>query len=99
MSSGGSLFNRSQITFMLGIVLVAGGVAVAFAVRVLSFVRYMHLEDLGLDVDPAVGAELFRQIVAPTMAERTFFYVSAGLVPVGLVLLILAWRFRSRPAR
>ena len=99
MSSGGTMFNRSQITFMLGIVLVAGGVAVAFAVRVLSFVRYMHLEDLGLDVDPAVGAELFRQIVAPTMAERTFFYVSAGLVPVGLVLVAVGFRLRPRPAR
>ena len=99
MSSGGSLFNRSQITFMLGIVLVAVGVAVAFALRVLSFVRYMHLEDLGLDVDPAVGAELFRQIVAPTMAERTFFYVSVGLVPVGLILVAVGFRLRPRPTR
>lgn len=92
------MFNRTQIMFMLGIVLVTAGVAVAFAVRVLSFVRYMYIEDLGLDVDPAVGPELFRQIVAPTVADRLFFYVSAGLVPVGVVLLIVAWRLRSRPA-
>ena len=92
------MFNRSQIAFMLGVVLVAVGVAVAFAVRALSFARYMHLEDLGLDVDPAVGPELFSQLVAPTVADRTLFYLSMGLVPVGLVLLILAWRLRSRPA-
>ena len=92
------MFTRSQITFMLGIVVIAIGVAVAFAVRALSFARYMHLEDLGLDGDPAVGPELFNQIVAPTTAERSFFYVSLGLVPVGLALLILAWRLRSRPA-
>ncbi|MGO4190223.1 hypothetical protein AB4Y67_01020 [Arthrobacter sp. YAF17] len=82
---------------MLGIVLIAIGIAVAFAVRAVSFARYMHLEDLGLDVDPAVGSELFSQIVAPTLVERTFVYVSLGLVPAGLVLLILAWRLRSRP--
>jgi sulfite exporter TauE/SafE len=97
-SRGESLFNRSQIAFMLGVVLVAIGMAVAIAVRVLSFARYMHLENLGLDVDPAVGPELFSQIVTPTIAERTFFYVSLGLVPAGLVLLILAWRLRPRPA-
>jgi hypothetical protein len=95
---GGSVLNRSQITFVLGIVLVAIGMAVAIAVRVLSFARYMYLEDLGLDVDPGVGPELFSQIVAPTIAERTFFYVSAGFVPVGVVLLLVAWRLRSQPA-
>lgn len=84
---------------MLGIVLVAVGGAVAFAVRALSFARYMYLEDLGLDVDPSVGPQLFSEIVAPTLADRTFFYVAAGLVPVGLVLLILAGRLSSRPAR
>lgn len=93
------MFNRTQITFMLGIVLVAVGGAVAFAVRVLSFARYMYLEDLGLDVDPSVGPQLFSEIVAPTVADRTFFYASLGIVLVGLILLILAWRLRSRPAR
>ncbi|HEX9226238.1 MAG TPA: hypothetical protein VF885_06225 [Arthrobacter sp.] len=93
------MFNRSQFTFMLGIVLVAVGGAVAFAVRVLSFARYMYLENLGLDVDPSVGPQLFSEIVAPTVADRTFFYAALGLVPIGLILLILAWRLRSRPAR
>ena len=93
------MFNRSQLLFMLGLVLTSVGVAVAFAVRFLSFARYMHLEVLGLDVDPAVGPELFTLLVAPTVAERTFFYLSVGLVPVGLVLLIVGWRLRSRPAR
>jgi len=99
MTIGGRLFNRSQMLFVMGLVLAAVGVAVAFAVRVLSFARYMHIEDLGLDVDPAVGPELFGLHVAPTLAERTFFYVSVGFIPVGLVLLILAWRLRSRRAR
>jgi hypothetical protein len=60
--------------FMLGLILTAVGVAVTFAVRALSFARYMHLEDLGLDVDPAVGPELFTLLVAPTLAERMFFW-------------------------
>lgn len=93
------MFNRSQLLFMLGLVLMVVGAAVAFAVRFLTFARYMRLEDLGLDVDPAVGADLFALLVAPTAAERTFFYLSVGLVPVGLVLLIVGWRLRSRPAR
>ena len=93
------MFNRSQLLFMVGFVLMAVGVAVAFAVRFLSFARYMHLEDLGLDVGPAGGPELFTLLVAPTVAERTFFYLSVGFVPVGLVLLVLGWRLRSRPAR
>lgn len=80
---------------VLGLVLVAVGAAVAFAVRILSFARYMHLEDLGLDVDPAVGPELFRQLVAPTAADRIFFYLAAALIPIGLVLLFIGWR-RSR---
>ncbi|WP_346925914.1 hypothetical protein [uncultured Arthrobacter sp.] len=84
---------------MLGLVLTAVGVAVGFAVRALSFARYMHLEDLGLDVDPAVGPELFTLLVTPTVAERTFFYLSVAFVPVGLVLLVVGWRLRSRPAR
>ena len=92
------MFNRSQVTFLLGIVLVAVGIGVAFAVRLLSFARYMHLEDLGLDVNPAVGAELFRQIVASTAAERTLFYTAVALVPLGAVLLILGWRQRTRAA-
>lgn len=93
------MFNRSQLLFILGLVLTSVGVAVASAVRFLSFARYMYLEDLGLDVDPAVGPELFTLLVAPTVAERTFFYLSVGFVPVGLVLLIVGWRLRSRPAR
>ena len=93
------MFNRSQLIFMLGFVLTAVGVAVAFAVRFLSFARYMHVEDLGLDVDPAVGPELFTLLVAPTVAERTFFYLSVGIVAVGVVLLIVGLRLRSRPAR
>ena len=93
------MFNRNQMLFMLGLVLTAVGVAVAFAVRALSFARYMHLEDLGLDVDPVVGPELFNLHVAPTLAERMFFYVSVGLVPVGLVLLIVGFRLRSGRAR
>ena len=93
------MFNRSQLLFMVGFVLMAVGVAVAFAVRFLSFARYMHLEDLGPDVGPAGGPELFALLVAPTVAERTFFYLSVGFVPVGLVLLVLGWRLRSRPAR
>ena len=88
------MFNRSQTTFVLGLVLVAVGMAVAVAVRVVSFSRYMRLEDLGLDVDPALGAGLFSQIVAPTIAERTIFYAAVALVPIGLALLILAWRRR-----
>ena len=90
------MFNRSQTTFMLGLVLIAVGMAVAFAVRVVSFSRYMRLEDLGLDVDPALGTGLFSQIVAPTVAERTIFYAAVALVPIGLALLLLAWR-RRRP--
>ena len=93
------MFNRSQTTFMLGLVLVAVGVAVAVAVRVVSFSRYIRLEDLGLDVDPAVGAGLFSQIVAPTMAERTIFYASVALVPIGLAVLVLAWRGRPLAGR
>lgn len=93
------MFNRSQTTFMLGLVLIAVGLAVAFAVRVVSFSRYMRLEDLGLDVDPALGPGLFSQVVAPTMAERTIFYGAVALVPVGLVLLILAWRTRPKAGR
>jgi hypothetical protein len=89
------VFNRSQTMFVLGLVLVATGMAVAFVLRVVSFSRYMHLEDLGLDVDPALGSGLFSQIVAPTMAERTIFYASVCLVPIGLVLLVLAWRRRT----
>ncbi|WP_354350490.1 hypothetical protein [Pseudarthrobacter sp. PvP090] len=73
--------------------------AVAFAVRVVSFSRYLHLEHLGLDVDAALGAELFSQIVAPTMAERTIFYVSVALVPIGVALMVLAWRRRSVAGR
>ena len=84
---------------MLGVVLIAVGLAVALAVRVVSFSRYMHLEDLGLDVDPALGSGLFSQVVAPTMAERTIFYASVALVPVGLALLILAWRRRPPAGR
>ena len=95
----GRLFNRSQITFLLGVVLVAVGLAVALAVRAVSFSRYMHLEDLGLDVDPALGAEVFSQIVAPTMTERTIFYLSVALVPIGLVLLFFAWRRHSPAGR
>lgn len=93
------MFNRSQIMFMLGVVLFAVGMAVAFAVRVVSFSRYMRLEALGLDLDPALGTGLFSQIVAPTMAERTIFYASVALVPIGLVLLILAWRRRPLAGR
>ena len=93
------MFNRSQTAFIVGLVLIAVGMAVAFAVRVVSFSRYMHLEDLGLDVDPAVGAGLFGQIVAPTMAERTIFYVSVALVPIGVVLLVFAWRGRPVAGR
>lgn len=89
------MFNRSHITFLLGIILVAVGMAVTLAVRAISFSRYMHLEDLGLDVDSALGAEIFSQIVAPTMAERTIFFLSVALVPGGLVLLFLAWRRHS----
>ena len=60
----------------------------------------MDLEDLGLDADPVVGPELFSQIVAPTVAERTFSYVAIGIVPAGQVLLIFfAWRLRSPSAR
>ena len=84
---------------MVGLVLIAVGTAVAFAVRVVSFSRYLQLEDLGLDVDPTLGAELFSQIVAPTMAERTIFYVSVALVPIGASLLVLAWRRRSVAGR
>ncbi|HSN38327.1 MAG TPA: hypothetical protein VLT34_18445 [Arthrobacter sp.] len=84
---------------MLGVVLIAVGLSVALAVRVVSFSRYMHLEDLGLDVDPALGSGLFSQVVAPTMAERTIFYASVALVPIGLVLLILAWRRRPLAGR
>lgn len=91
----GSLFNRSQIMFMLGLVLIAVGMTVALAVRVLSFSRYLHLEDLGLDVNPAVGAKLFRELVAPTGPERAFFYVSVALVPIGIMLLFLGWRRRT----
>ena len=90
------MFNRSQITFLLGMVLIAVGVGVAFAIRLLSFARYMHLEDLDLDTNPAVGAELFRQIIASTAAERTLFYTAIALVPLGAVLLILGWRQRNR---
>jgi hypothetical protein len=93
------LFNRSQTMFILGLVLISTGMAAAFAVRVVSFSRYMHLENLGLDVDPALGSGLFSQIVAPTMAERTIFYASVALVPIGLVLLILAWRRRPLAGR
>lgn len=89
------MLNRSQATMVLGLILVAVGTAVALAVRTLSFARYMHLEDLGLDVDPAVGPELFRQLVAPTAADRIFFYLAAALIPVGLVLLFLGWRRRG----
>ena len=84
---------------MLGLVLTAVGAAVAGAIRFLSFARYMHVEDLGMDVDPALGSELFTLLVAPTVAERMLFYLSVGLVPIGLVLLIAGWRLRSRPAR
>lgn len=93
------MFNRSQITFLLGVVLVAVGLAVALAVRTVSFPRYMHLEDLGLDVNPALGAGVFSQIVAPTMTERTIFYLSVALVPIGQVLLFLAWRRHSLAGR
>ena len=93
------MFNRSQATFMLGLVLIAVGLAVALAVRVVSFSRYMRLEDLGLDVDPALGSGLFSQVVAPTMAERTMFYAAVALVPVGLALLIHAWRTRPPAGR
>ena len=92
------MFNRTQVTFMLGVVLVAVGIGIASAVRLISFARYMHLEDLGLDVNPAVGAELLRQIVASTAAERTLFYTAVALVPLGAVLLILGWRHRTRAA-
>ena len=92
------MFNRSQVTFLLGVVLVAVGIGIAFAVRLLSFARYMHLEDLGLDANPAVGAELFRQIVASTAADRTLFYTAVAMVPLGAVLLILGWRQRTRAA-
>ncbi|MDI3211042.1 hypothetical protein [Arthrobacter sp. AL12] len=88
------MFNRIQTMIMLGLVLIAVGTAVAVAVRVVSFSRYMRLEDLGLDVDPALGTGLFSQIVAPTTAERTMFYAAVALIPVGLVLLILALRRR-----
>ena len=93
------MFNRCQTTFMLGLILIAVGTAVAFAVRVVSFSRYMRLEDLGLDVEPALGPGLFSQIVAPTMAERTIFFASVALIPIGLALLILAWRRRPLAGR
>lgn len=93
------MFNRSQITFVLGFVLIAVGIAVALAVRIVAFSRYMHLEDLGLDVNPAIGAELFSRVVAPTGAERMFFYASVALVPMGLVLLVLGWRGRALAGR
>ncbi len=71
MTIWGTLVQPQPTALYAGIILTAVGVAVAFAVRALSFARYMHLEDLGLDVDPAVGPELFTLLVAPTVAERS----------------------------
>lgn len=84
---------------MLGPILIAVGTAVAFAVRVASFSRYIHLEDLGPDVDSAFGTELYSQIAAPAMAEKTIFYPSVALVPIGLLLLVLPWRRSSLAGR
>ena len=90
------MFNENQIIWMLGLVLVAVGLATAATVRVSSFARYMHLEDLGLDVDPAISADVFRQLVVLTMPEKLIFFIAVGLVPIGILLLIVGWLRQRR---
>ena len=79
----------NQVIALVGGVLALLGLAVCATLRVSSFARYMWYEDLGLDVDPAVSPELFRQIVATTPTDKSLFYLALALIPVGVLLLLL----------
>jgi hypothetical protein len=48
----------------------------------------MWFDDLGLDVDPAVSPELFRQIVATTPIDKALFYIALALIPVRVLLVL-----------
>jgi hypothetical protein len=80
---------KNQVIAFIGSVLALVGLTVAATLRASSFARYMWFEDLGLDVDPAVSPELFRQIVATTPADKALFYIALMLIPIGVLLLVL----------
>lgn len=79
----------NQFIALIGGLLAVLGLAVSATLRISSFARYMWYEDLGLDVDPSVSPELFRQIVAATPTDRSLFYFAVALIPVGVLLLVL----------
>lgn len=81
--------STNHVVALIGGVLALLGLAVAATIRASSFARYMWFEDSGLDVDPAVSPELFRQIVATTPTDKALFYIALVLIPVGLLLLVL----------
>jgi uncharacterized membrane protein YidH (DUF202 family) len=80
---------KSQVIALVGSALALVGLTVAATLRASSFARYMWFEDLGLDVDPAVSPELFRQIVATTPTDKALFYIALALIPIGVFLLVL----------
>ena len=80
---------RNQVIVLIGSALALVGLTVAAALRISSFARYMWLEDLGFDANPAVSPELFRQIVATTPTDKALFYVALALIPIGMLLLVM----------
>lgn len=80
----------NQFIAITGGLLAFLGLAVSATLRISSFARYMWYEDLGLDVNPSVSPELFRQIVAATPTDKSLFYFAVALIPVGLLLIVLA---------
>jgi hypothetical protein len=80
----------NQFIAITGGLLACLGLAVSATLRISSFARYMWYEDLGLDVNPSVSPELFRQIVAATPTDKSLFYFAVALIPVGLFLIVLA---------
>lgn len=87
---------KNHVIAVIGGVLALVGITVAATLRASSFARYMWFEDLGLDVDPAVSPELFRQIVATSPTDKALFYMALALIPVGVILLVLGIVRRKR---
>lgn len=71
-----------------GAAFVVLGFTVWATLRVSSFARYMRLEDLGLDVNPAVGPETFRKMVEMTPTDRPLWVAAVAVMLLGLALFV-----------